>query len=193
MELGKACRTVFLCRYLRLRELRREIQEGLHVIENWNSANDFILFGNGGEIATNRQEDQELMMLALRLLQNCLVFINTLMMQRVLREAAWEKRLTAEDLRGLTPLMYSPISPYGTFLLDMHSRLDLDLPVEPAHAIHDHGAAQTSSRAVQPPRGARTPVGIVNLSMSLYSLCTMWHTHPSKMAPRVGSVLSSYL
>jgi TnpA family transposase len=107
MELGKACRTVFLCRYLRLLTLRREIQEGLNVIENWNSAHDFILFGTGGEIATNRQEDQEVMMLALYLLQNCLVFINTLMIQRVLSEAAWEQRLTAEDLRGLTPLMYS--------------------------------------------------------------------------------------
>jgi TnpA family transposase len=43
VELGKARRTIFLCRYLRLRELRREIQEGLNIIENWNSANDFIL------------------------------------------------------------------------------------------------------------------------------------------------------
>jgi hypothetical protein len=97
-------------------------------------------------------------MLAVHLLQNCLVFINTLMLQRVLCEAAWEKRLTADDLRGLTPLIYSHISPYGTFLLDMHSRLDLDLPVEAAHAIHAHGAAQTSSRAVPPPRRARTQV-----------------------------------
>jgi hypothetical protein len=158
MELGKACRTVFLCRYLRLLTLRREIQEGLNVIETWNSANDFILFGTGGEMATNRQEDQELMMLALHLLQNCLVFINTLMSQRVLREAAWEQRLTVEDLRGLTPLMYSHISPYGAFLLDMHSRLDLERPVDAAHARHEHGAAQTSSKAVQPPRRTRVPV-----------------------------------
>jgi TnpA family transposase len=37
--------TIFLCRYLNSMELRREINEGLNVIDNWNSANDFIYFG----------------------------------------------------------------------------------------------------------------------------------------------------
>jgi TnpA family transposase len=127
-ELGKALRTTFLCRYLRLPPLRREIQEGLKVVENWNGANGFILFGKGGEIATNRREDQEVTMLALHLLQSSLVYINTLMVQRVLGERSWEGRLTAEDLRALTPLFYSHITPYGTFHLDLDSRMDLECP-----------------------------------------------------------------
>jgi TnpA family transposase len=43
-ELGKAVKTIFLCRYLHSEDLRREINEGLNVIEQWNSANDFIFF-----------------------------------------------------------------------------------------------------------------------------------------------------
>jgi hypothetical protein len=66
-------------------------------------------------------------MLALHLLQISLVYINTLMIQRVLAEPAWSGRLTAEDLRGLTPLIYGHVNPYGIFRLDMNARLPIDL------------------------------------------------------------------
>ena len=52
-ELAKAIKTIFLRRYLHSEALRREIQEGLNVIETWNGASSFILYGKGGEIGTN--------------------------------------------------------------------------------------------------------------------------------------------
>lgn len=122
IELGRAVKTVFLCQYLHREPLRYEILDGLQVIENWNSANDFIFFGKGGEIATNRLADQELAILALHLLQNALVYINTLMIQQVLTDPTWWERMQPEDLRALTPLMYAHMNPYGTFELDMQKR-----------------------------------------------------------------------
>ncbi len=56
IELGRAQKTVFLARYLRSRELQREINSGLNVVEAWNDANQVILYGKNSEIAsTNRK------------------------------------------------------------------------------------------------------------------------------------------
>ena len=118
---------LFLARseYLSSEPTRREIHEGLNVVENWNSANAFIFYGKGGEIATNRLDDQEVSVLSLHLLQLSLVYINTLMIQEVLGTTDWSGRMTDEDMRGLTPLIYNHVNPYGRFELDMNKRLPL--------------------------------------------------------------------
>src|SRR3546814_3094330 len=123
-EHGRAVKTIFLCRYLRQEAFRREIHEWLNVVENWNGANGFVFFGKGGEIATNRIHEQEISVLALHLLQASLVYVNTRMLQTVLVEPKWAGRMTPEDYRGLTPLIYSHVNPYGRFDLDLNDRID---------------------------------------------------------------------
>ncbi len=64
-------------------------------------------------------------MLCLHLLQLCMVYINTLLIQEILSEPEWANRLTAADLRALTPLIYNHVNPYDLFLLDLTQRLPL--------------------------------------------------------------------
>ena len=124
-ELGRAVQTIFLARYLHSLALRHEIHEGLNTIERWNGANDFIYFARHGEMTSNRREDHEISMLSLHLLQNCMVYVNTLMLQEVLAQPHWQGRLTEADLRALTPLIWEHVNPYGRFELDMTTRLPL--------------------------------------------------------------------
>ena len=116
-------KTIFVCKYLRSKQLRREINEGLNVVENWNSATNFVYFGRGGEVTSNRKEDQEIAIQSLHLLQNCLVYVNTQMFQEVLADPSWKALMKKEDYRGITPLIYQHVTPYGRFDLNISSRI----------------------------------------------------------------------
>jgi hypothetical protein len=80
-------------------------------------------------------------MLALHLLQICLVSITTLMIQRVLTGPDWTQRMLPDDLRVLTPLVYTHGTAYGIFRLDMNQRLAIEqMPLLPDFHIRRYFA-----------------------------------------------------
>jgi TnpA family transposase len=117
-ELGKVEKTLYLCEYLSSLALRHEVEAGLHVVARWNEANDFLCYGRQGVFATNNREQQEITTLALQLLQNCLMLINTLLVEKTLEQHQLLAQLTDADHRALTPLFYEHVNPYGVFALN---------------------------------------------------------------------------
>ncbi|MFJ8989504.1 Tn3 family transposase [Streptomyces sp. NPDC102279] len=100
LEVSHAQKTISVARCLRLRDLQREIEEGLNVMEPSDGANSVIAYGKGGEIASNRRDEQQMFVLCLRILQSALVLVNTLLLQDILGDPEWADLLTPADRRG---------------------------------------------------------------------------------------------
>lgn len=148
IEIGNAVKTIFLCRYLSSEELRIEINESQNVVERLNGIMGFIFYGKLGEISTNRTKEQALAVSCLHLLQVCMVYINTLIIQELLSDPAWVNKLTPEDKRALTPLIHAHINPYGLFPLDLYTRLVIAIEKETNNDRTKKNARQTESEAI---------------------------------------------
>ncbi len=133
VELGRAVKSTFVARYLCSEALRQEINDGLQVVENWNSASTVLFYGKDSDLTGPDRDSQETSVLALHLLQSALVYVNTLLLQRILADQPL--KLTDEDRRAITPLFWSHVRPYGSFQLHLDRHLDLDPRPEPASRV----------------------------------------------------------
>ncbi|WP_230420775.1 transposase [Actinomadura soli] len=122
LDVGRARRSIFLAGLLRDRDLQRETESALDVVENYNGVNDYIRFGQRGELASNRCQEQELGMLSLHILRSCL---DTLVIQDTFALPEWQDVLTDVDQRGLTPVFRANVTPYGEIQLNLEKRIAL--------------------------------------------------------------------
>jgi TnpA family transposase len=128
LEVGKALKTIHDCNFLTDPSYRERIHKGRNVVESWNSAIDFICYGGKAELQTNDPVIQELTVLCLHLLQNALVLVNTVMLERILCDDGYIHQMQAGDMDAMTPLFTSNINPYGDIRLDLNKPSFFEVP-----------------------------------------------------------------
>jgi TnpA family transposase len=117
--LGRACKTLFILRYLADEPLRRMIQRQLNRGEARHALARWLFFANRGEFRTGDYEEIMNKASCLSLLSNAAVLWNTVHMARItreLREAG--NQITNEDLAHVWPLQHTRIIPNGTYFLN---------------------------------------------------------------------------
>ncbi|MFF2165581.1 Tn3 family transposase [Streptomyces sp. NPDC058175] len=85
-----------------------------------------------------------------------LVHVNTLLLQDILSEEKWQKRLTDADRRALSPLFWTHVNPYGRFELDMNSHLDLAAAVAALPSPRTAPEAESARSATAGAAGSAT-------------------------------------
>jgi hypothetical protein len=75
------------------------------VVESWNGGISVIFFGKGGDMASNRRDEQELSVL-------CCGYCSRHWCTRThLADNEWADRMTDVEHRGLTPLFWTYVAP----------------------------------------------------------------------------------
>ncbi|MER7367099.1 Tn3 family transposase [Nonomuraea wenchangensis] len=73
--------------------------------------------------------------------------VNTLLLQDILSEEKWQKRLTDADRRALSPLFWTHVNPYGRFELNMNAHLGLAAAVATVPGRRTAPEAETARSA----------------------------------------------
>ncbi|MGW1893859.1 hypothetical protein ACWCP6_26935 [Streptomyces sp. NPDC002004] len=77
-----------------------------------------------------------------------------LLLQDILGEEKWQKRLTDADRRALSPPLWTHVNPYGRFELDMNSHLDLAAAASMVPGRRTAPATQTPEPAAEGAAGS---------------------------------------
>ncbi|MGI5372687.1 Tn3 family transposase [Streptomyces sp. CA-251387] len=125
LEIGRAQKTSFVARDLRSCDLQREIEESLNVVEAWNRANGIIYHPARRDLHQPSRGSRDGRPVPADHPGLPGLREHSLMLQTVLTEPRWSALLTAADRRGLTPLFWEHVRPYGDVRLDLGSLLDL--------------------------------------------------------------------
>lgn len=116
--LGRACKTIFVLRYIHEEPMRLAIQRQLNRGEARHALARWLFFANRGEFRVGDYEEVMSKASCLGLLSNAAVLWNTVQIERVVgRLRAGGAEIDPADLAHVWPLQHARIIPNGTYFL----------------------------------------------------------------------------
>ena len=119
LELGKACRSIYLLSVginpSLLVEIMRETLKG----ERWHKFEDDVFIGHGGKLREDSMEEQYRTLLILNIVLNCITFWNTLAIQQIIDNLLeGGHNIDRKDLESIAPTMTEHVNLIGKFSID---------------------------------------------------------------------------
>jgi TnpA family transposase len=115
-EIDNILRSVYLLKFVDSPVLRSNVQRALNRGENYHQLRRAVSYANFGKLRFRSEDDLQLWHECSRLLTNCVVFYNTLLLSRL-----WSRKVAAGDTAGaaliarISPVAWQHINFYGRY------------------------------------------------------------------------------
>ncbi len=145
-EIDNILRSVYLLKFVDSPVLRSNVQRALNRGENYHQLRRAVSYANFGKLRFRSEDDLQLWHECSRLLSNCVVFYNTLLLSRL-----WSRKVAAGDTAGaaliarISPVAWQHINFYGRYefakgpdLINLEAMVE-DLAQWPIRPMDDGG------------------------------------------------------
>ncbi|QDZ64581.1 hypothetical protein EVD20_21885 [Elizabethkingia bruuniana] len=109
-------KTIFICKYLLSKPLRRKINTQLNKGEKLNGLRAYFWFGGDGIIRKKQEEEQQVTARCLNLLTNIVIVWNTIYIQEVINQLYFEGYdISDEDFEHISPAPFEHVNRLGKY------------------------------------------------------------------------------
>ncbi|CAA7393996.1 hypothetical protein CHRY9393_03609 [Chryseobacterium fistulae] len=122
---GQLIKTIFICRYLLSKTLRKRINAQLNKGEQLHGLRVYLWFGGDGIIRKKQEEQQQVTVRCLNLLTNIVIVWNTIYIQEIINQLYTEEHeINDIDFGHISPAPFEHINRLGKYSFNANFELN---------------------------------------------------------------------
>lgn len=122
---GQLVKTIFICKYLLEKPMRKKINSQLNKGEQLHGLRVYLWFGGDGFIRKRQEHEQQITARSLNLLTNIVIVWNTVYIQEVLKQLQNEGiRVDENDFEHISPAPFEHINRLGKYSFEIAFEMD---------------------------------------------------------------------